>query len=362
MDWKELASQANIGNFEQQDNDDNQMLVDIVELPEQEEKYQDQRFISYTQKTKFSLDKGYDTTEITHPWPEGFEVQQTYRVLVDANRWPVNLTVPQIDFKRGLFPFPWNNSQIQEKCNEKDFTNDILKDIAFLPSIPLVIWTPSLFLLLNCVGLNQPTHDTHKHSPVMLSSSVLMCYSQVAHFLEHSPYHDLTVKEDICSKHEKEVLDLKQKIKSLVMQTNSFTQLSKYLEEDLNRELSAEQQDVLMEFARYIVSYTFNHIRLMEKKIMYLSPFKELDPNGKKARPYFVYPALPDIGRNELAQYADLLWENFKTYHESFLKLKYEYTETVLSTPIAIDQSSCYRGMSMTGVKHLLVLIAKTKD
>lgn len=307
------------------------------------------------QPPRYTLENGYGTTPVEDPWPAWVERNPDNTLTVDFNSKSVSFPAhfPGINFAESkVFPFPWGNGALSSRITEKSFTDRLLNIIAGLPSVPFFIFRPPLWMLLNAVAVDKTRFDTHSSQPVAISTQVIYAYLQVIHVLEGSTHaHTASDIGKINTAHITDVKALTEKINALIGESKQFKELASRVGGDING-LPNENMEDLAEFARYMVTFTMNYIKLLERKLLHLAD-KALRPDDQP-KGFFCEFGLPDPRNPKFTPFFDQQTDRMHRELMSLLKLKYAQDEAELPVQPELQPANSIMGISVPALKLLL--------
>jgi len=327
--------------------------MEVDGSPKEDRRFNQQGRIG--QKPRYTLDCGYGTTPVEDPWPVWVERNPDGTITVDFNSKSVSFPAhfPGMDFsKSNVFPFPWGNDAIAGPLTQKSFTDRLLNIIAGLPAVPFFMFRPPLWMLLNAVGVDKKRYETHNMSPVAISSKVIYCYLQVIHVLEGSTHaHNKTDIAKINTAHITDVKNLTEKINTMIGENAQFKELAVKVANNING-LPNEDMEGLEDFARYMVTFTMNYIKLLERKLLHLAS-KSLRPDDQPVN-FFCEFGLPDPRNPRFTAFFDAQTDTMHTELMALLKLKYAQDEAALPVKPELVPANSIMGISVPALKLLL--------
>lgn len=294
-------------------------------------------------------------------WPETFvrEIDDG-KLYVDYREWPIDgdeeqgmpsLRVPT----RGdttYMPFYWKNEVIINAQNSVRVQNEIMGLVA-LESIPVVIYTPTLYLMLNGTPRDTPSDTLNSPYPKVISSlDVFHAYQLVETlFTTNKAEFDVKRIRQARIKHNKDMLQLKAGIQQKLKEIPNGDAYVKRIFDLVRAQggnpnaLAAlddeEDAKVIELFARITISYQISYLHMLEVfLIRLLMPSvepKQLDPR------FFTCDALPAAHPDHLFDSAitalepDLIKESLVVLRSRALHFKVD----IKPTEMALEQRVC---------------------
>lgn len=257
-------------------------------------------------RVPYTFTNGYVRTAAeVHIWPDEPLVEhdaETGKVRVNFNVWAskeVAEAVPPLRYSaHPTFPFGWYNHKIHTDITDAKVLHDINHRIVGQPLFPTLLYTPTLFLMLNGVAFGQTPVPDHFVPPVIDSHDLLVAYHQVVYVLKQSSQRTPNALYTILQNYDENLRKLTFKVAD---QMNNDGDLHEFTVQHLQRvfaqggHAALEQERgnfrELERFAACLITYQYHYIRLYETLIYALSD-AQLDAT-KLGAPFFVQPALP---------------------------------------------------------------------
>jgi hypothetical protein len=228
----------------------------------------------------YSFETGFRPERLEKLWTRGLvkETEDGNLIYVDFNQWMTLEDVPKLEFpKHPVFPIPWRNKHIGTELSKKKIVDGI-NNIVALNSIPVLMYTPLLFLMLNGIRAGKKGSDVPGHPRVMLSTSVATCYLQVSNLLLSMQSDHVKAYGRVVEKNYKANLSkMSDKFQEKWAADPDYQAYSDHLKELVKKHklpcLASQPDDevVLKRYAGYIVSYQMNWLHLLELQILTLS-------------------------------------------------------------------------------------------
>ena len=305
--------------------------------------------------TPYTFECGYGTTLVDDPWPHWVHRNASGTLIVDFNMKDsfFSQNFPGVEFtEHHVFPFPWGNEALRKSLTGNEFLNRLHNIIAGMPAVPFFMFRPPLFMMLNGVAVGKQRFETHSLAPVAISTQVIFMYLQVLHVLEGSTHtHTSDNVAKINAAHIADVKRLTDKIWVSIGENADFIALTKRIGTNVNNP-PGDDERLLVEFARYMVTYVLNYIKLLERKIFRLADRKiRVDDLLSNFHCEF---ALPDPRNPKFTKWFD---SQTKTIHAEtlrYLKLKFEQEELPMPAEPKLDPSNSVMGVSYSSLKLLL--------
>lgn len=302
----------------------------------------------------YTFECGYGTVPVEDPWPHWIERDKDGTILLDFNAKDAHMmSFPGVEFaEHHVFPFPWGNEALRKSLTDKDFMNKLHNIIAGMPAVPFFMFRPPLFMMLNGIGVGKTRFETHSHPPVAISTQVIFMYLQVLHVLEGSTHtHSSDNIAKINAAHITDVKRLTDKIWTTIGENADFIALTKRIGTAVNVP-PGEDERLLVEFARYMVTYVLNYIKLLERKIFRLADRKIRveDLVGS----YHCEFALPDPRNPKFTHWFDSQTKTMQAETTRYLTLKFEQEELPMPAEPKLDPANSVMGISYASLKLLL--------
>ena len=268
--------------------------------------------------TKYSLECGY-RKELSHPafpWHGIIEQRDDGYIRAVLSRWEKTSALPKFDVvKSGVFPFPWNIKEISDKVNDPIKAREWNDVIAQSLTLPMFIYTPTLFAML----MGTLETDGAWLKPIILSTSVLRCYSQVLSVTASNKTLDRARRTDIMKRAADDMRTRMDLMTEVIRQNSHIVALA--AANPFDRTTSNEYVEVYEEAAKLFAGHTYTYIKIMEAAILRLC---DLDPQEHPSlKELLVESALPDPTTGRIQPYADLLRNDWKEHNVQYTNLLY---------------------------------------
>jgi hypothetical protein len=279
-------------------------------------------------RAPYSFRCGYATEPPSEIWPSWIQ-RSNGRLLLNMNVENRALleALPGVQFERHpAIPFPWDNSMIFNAVQNSKHINEVENVLAANSIFPFIIYRPPLLVLLNSVAPGKKLFDSHYQSPLITTTNLIRAYRSVALVLSGSSHahKDIVRIEEINRLHETAVRRHNLRLAELLDSTHEFRDL--YQKMGGINEPVGENFELFSEYARYMVTYTLNYIKLLERYILYLLD-RSTDPDN--LRGMHLEFSLPQPDTPELAPFFEEQANYLAEDIPRLFKLKYELGSAV---------------------------------
>lgn len=303
----------------------------------------------------YTFECGYGEVPVEDPWPYWVQRNPDGTVTVDFNSKEAQFgqNFPGVDFsEHKVFPYPWGNENLRKSLTQPQLINKLYNIIAGMPMVPFFMFRPPLWLMLNGVGIGKELFVTHKMSPVAISSQIIFSYLQVIHSLEGST-HAYTAAQigKINAAHTVDVKKLTETIHKKIGDNAAFKELTSKMSTDFSS-TTEEERAGLDDFARFMVTFTLNYIKLLERKIYRLADEK-IKPDDLVNSDYVEF-ALPDPRNPKFTPWFDKHTDVMHKEILLYIKLKFEIEELKLPAEPVLHPANSMMGISYPALKLLM--------
>lgn len=232
-------------------------------------------------KAGYNFKTGFGTEPLTQLWTKGLvnESDDGHLIFVNFNVWQTLVDdAPRLDYeKHTIFPFLWRNKHIIAELSKKKLCEDI-NNVVALTSIPVLMYTPLLFLMLNGIRAGKMSTDVPGHSRIILSTDVSTCYLQVSTLLLASRSdHVLKFGRIVQKNYDANLHKLSMKLQDCIETDPDYLEYGKHLQELVRTQkleslaVQTDDEAILTRVATYLISYQMNWMHLLELQILTLS-------------------------------------------------------------------------------------------
>lgn len=315
----------------------------------------------------YSFERGY--AERGQPlvfYPERLVLENSqHQVCVDFNNWINDSEAPPINFTPNLpLPFPWKAVQVQEKLEAPETVHTMNNIICGMPLLPLPIYTPTAYLMLNGVRAGSALHKDLFAQPVIDSFDVMLAYFGASHILVLSadPY-TVSVLGNTLNNYKRSEEQLLREFSTGLTSDERIMGYAEELRKRFNEagleaiEQARDGEEALFEFAKYLASFQQRFLALLEHRIYTL-----IDPAlTQPPRTFYNHGALP-LANPEQPHYAlavELQTREVCQSQFAFLRLKALQKEMPFLLPasctFSMEQVEC--GLSLHLLRLLLLVM-----
>ena len=249
---------------------------------------------------------GFGKETLTRLWKKGLvaETDDGHLIFVNFNVWAtMTKDVPKLEYEKHIvFPFPWRNKHVIAELSKKQLREGI-NNIVALNSIPVLMYTPMLFLMLNGIRAGKLSADVPGYPRVILSTDVATCYQQVMTFLlssqdPHITKYGRVVRKNYDENLHKLTADLQNMFETDSDYVPYGEQLKTLIKTQKLEALAFQEGDdkILARVANYAISFQMNWMHLMELLIYTLAdPLIAMGETKPKdlGRDFYSQTALP---------------------------------------------------------------------
>jgi hypothetical protein len=218
--------------------------------------------------------------------------------------------VPKLEYeKHTVFPFPWRNKHVVSELSKKAL-RDGINNVVALNSIPVLMYTPLLFLMLSGIRAGKQSTDIPGYPHVILSTDVATVYQQVSSFLLASKDdHVMKYGRVVQKNYDNNLQKLNIELQKMFETDSDYIQYGEKLKELIKQQklagLAFQTDDlkILERVAIYVISFQMNWMHLMELLILTLADpaiaVSDLKPKDL-GRDFYSQTALPTAHDNML--------------------------------------------------------------